>query len=192
MRKSFRGNHQKIEKSKEFRINEHIFANELMIIDENGNNLGVMDKRRAIEEARSRDLDLIEVSPKANPPIAKFMDYGSYKYQKEKQERKQKAKQKTVGTKTVKISPRIGQHDLEIRAKQSAGFLLDGDKIRIEMQLRGRENQHVDFAKENIKKLIEAIVGQMREDAPPDKEINLRTEQAIVKLGNKISTIISL
>lgn len=192
MRKSFRGHHQKIDKSKEFRINEHIFANELMIIDENGENLGVMDKWRAIEEARSRDLDLIEVSPKANPPIAKFMDYGSYKYQKEKQERKQKSRQKTVETKTVKISPRIGQHDLEIRAKQSAGFLLDGDKIRIEMQLRGRENQHVDFAKENIKKLIEIITSQVHEDAPPDKEINLRVEQDITKLGNKLSTIISL
>jgi len=192
MRKSFRGRHNKIEPSKEFRINERIFANELMVIDENGVNLGVMSKGKAIEEAKSRELDLIEVSPKANPPIAKFMDYGSYKYQKEKQERKQKARQKTVETKTVKISPRISQHDLEIRAKQAGNFLLDGNKVRIEMQLRGRENQHVDFAKDNIKKLIEITFGQARAEADPAKEIHPHTEQEITKLGNKLSTIISL
>jgi translation initiation factor IF-3 len=156
-----------------------------MIIDENGENLGVMSKEKALTEARNRDLDLIEVSPKAKPPLAKFMDYGSYKYQKEKQERKQKAKTKTIEIKTVKLSLRIGEHDSEFRARQATDFILDGDKVKIELQLRGRENQHADLAQATIKKALEKIAESLKESK---KE--LKIEQPIVKQGNRLSTII--
>ena len=187
MRKSFRGN--KPEKAKEFRVNEKIFSPELMIIDEEGQNLGVMTKWQALEEAKNRGLDLIEVSPKAVPPIAKFMDYGSYKYQKEKLERKQKAKQKTVEVKTIKLSARISPHDMDIRADQAVRFLNDGDKVRIELQLKGRENQHADLARESINNVVKQIKTKLAE-LSPDK--NVRIEQDIIKLGNKLSTIIYL
>lgn len=185
MRRSFRGNNKSQLGIKEFRVNERISSPELMIIDENGDNLGVMSKEKALFEARNRDLDLIEVSPKANPPIAKFMDYGSYKYQKEKQERKQKAKTKTIEIKTVKLSLRIGEHDIEVRANQAANFIVDGDKVKIELQLRGRENQHADLAQDTIKGVVSRIANILKEHK---KE--LKIEQPIVKQGTRLSTII--
>ncbi|MEI6288381.1 MAG: translation initiation factor IF-3 [bacterium] len=186
MRKSFRG-YQQPTGIKEFRVNEKIFAPEVMIIDENGENLGVMKKEQALAEARERGFDLIEVSPKAVPPICKFMDYGSYKYQKEKAERKQKSKTKTIETKTVKISFRISQHDLEFRANQAAGFLVDGDKVRIELQLRGRENQHEDLARDNIKAMLKMITEKLKENK---KEV--RIEQPVKKMGGRLSMAIAI
>jgi len=189
MRKSFRGYNRKPEGPKEFRINEKIFSQQLMIIDENGANLGLMSKDQALQAAKSRDLDLVEVSPKANPPIAKFMDYGSFKYQKEKQERKAKAKQKTVETKTVKINFRIASHDLEVRAEQAAKFLTDGDKVRIETQLRGRENQHADMAKENIRNMVEMIRAKLAAEGNPE---TVQLEGEITRQGGKLALNISL
>lgn len=186
MRKSFRGNKQKPEGPKEFRVNEKITAPELVVIDENGVSLGTISKEDALEEAKNRELDLVEVSPKANPPIAKFIDYGSFKYQKEKQERKNKAKQKATETKTIKLSLRIGDHDLEVRANQGVKFLEDGDKVKIELQLRGRENQHADLAKEGIQKMVDKI----REKLGPEK--TLKKEGEITRMGGRLSLNISL
>lgn len=185
MRKSFRGNKPKIDFGKEFRVNEKILAPEIIVIDENGENLGLMKKFQALSEAQARNFDLVEVSPKANPPICKFLDYGSFKYQKEKQERKQKAQQKTSEIKTLKISNRISQHDSDFRVGQAIKFLRDGDKVKVELQLRGRENQHPELAVENIKKIIAAVHAGL-----PDRP--LKTEQEVKRLGNKFSAIVSL
>lgn len=187
MRRSFRGkgSNNVIDLSKELRVNEKIFAKELMVIDESGIPLGLLSKDKALEEATARGFDLVEVSPKANPPIAKFMDFGSYKYQKEKQERKNKSRNKTADIKTIKISTRIGQHDLDIRSQQAVKFLIDGDKVKIELMLRGREHQHVDLAHDCIKKMVGDIASQIT-DKP------LKTEQEISRLGSKLSTVISL
>jgi len=187
MRKTFRGQNRPIIDIKEFRVNEKIFSPELVIIDEHGNNLGLMNKFKALEEARNRDLDLVEVSPKNNPPIAKFMNYGSYKYQKEKQERKNKAKQKVVEVKTIKISPRIGQHDMEVRANQAVEFINDGDKVKIEMQLRGRENQHVGVAEESIKKMVATIGEKIKKE---NEAHSLKIEQELTRQGSRLSIII--
>jgi len=185
MRRSFRGKKNKPQSIKELRANEKIFASEVAIIDDNGQHLGIMSKTEALELAKSKDLDLVEVSPKEVPPICKIMNYGSYKYQKEKQERKHKAKQKITETKTVKVSSRISDHDLELRATKSSQFLSEGNKVRIELQLRGREHQHVDLAKEIINKTIEKIKAKLE-----NKDIKI--EQDIKKLGSKISAIITL
>lgn len=186
MRRSFRGkkNNQQAA-AKEFKANEKIFADEVSVIDETGQNLGTMSKTAAIELAQSKDLDLVEVSPKVVPPICKIMNYGSYKYQKEKQERKHKARQKSTELKTVKVSSRIGEHDLELRADRAAKFLNEGNKVRIELQLRGREHQHIDIAKESINRMIEKV-GVKLEDK------TIKKEQGIKKQGSKISTIITL
>jgi translation initiation factor IF-3 len=189
MRKSFRGHNRKPEGPKEFRVNERILSRELMIIDDSGANLGTMSREEALAEAHNRELDLVEVSPKANPPIAKFIDYGSFKYQKEKQERKAKAKQKTVETKTVKINFRIAQHDLEVRADQAAKFLIDGDKVRIETQLRGRENQHVDLAKNNIRETIDLIKAKV---AASGQTETVKPEGEITRQGGKLAIHLSL
>ncbi len=185
MRRSFRGKNHNQNEIKEFKVNERINSPELVVIDENGVNLGILTRLQALEEARSRELDLIEVSPKAVPPIAKFMDYGSYKYQKEKSERKQKAKTKTISVKTIKISTRISQHDVDVRVKQALGFLEDGDKVRIELQLRGRENQHGDLAEQSIKRTMEEIKEKLGNKI-------LKIEQDINRQGGKFSATISL
>lgn len=185
MRRSFRGKQQVTKSTKDFLINEKIAATELMVIDENGEQLGVMAKSRALQEAVSRGYDLVEVSPKAVPPIGKFMDYGSFKYQRDKQEKKQKAKSKATEVKTVKVSTRIGQHDIDIRAEKAAEFLSDGDKVRIELLLRGREHQHVDVAKETVQKTIDVIASRLE-----GKQV--KKEQEILKVGSKISAIITL
>ncbi|HNZ72982.1 MAG TPA: translation initiation factor IF-3 [bacterium] len=187
MRRSFRGRKKTTAavNAKMLRANEKIFARRLMLIDENGNNLGEMSKEEALRRATEADLDLVEVSPKANPPICRLMNYGSYKYQQEKKEKKQKAQNKGGEVKTVKMSFRISQHDKEIRAKRVLKFLGENNKVRIEMQLRGRENQHTDLAKENIKNMIDEINNQLI-----NKEIKI--EQEIKKQGNKLSAVITL
>lgn len=187
MRRSFGrgGFNNKPQNDKELKINERIFAREVTVIDENNKNLGVMNKFDALNLAMSKDLDLVEVGPKAVPPICKIMNFGSYKYQKEKQERKQKAKQKTTELKTIKVSTRIGEHDLQLRVDQAIKFLGDGNKVRIELQLKGRENQHADLGIEGVKKAIEKIKEKLT-----DKD--LKIEQMVKKLGNKISAIITL
>lgn len=185
MRKSFRGKNKNQKSNKEFRVNERIFAPNLMIIDEEGKNLGVMNKNQALTEARRREFDLVEVFPKADPPIAKFLDYGNFKYQKEKQERKQKSKQKSAEIKTIKISTRISEHDLDFRVNQATKFLTEGNKVKIELQLRGREHQHVDLAKENINKTIEKISQGL-------KDKTLKIEQPINKQGGRLTAVISL
>jgi len=185
MRRSFRGKKNKPQSTKELKFNEKIFSRELSVIDDEGNHLGVMSKNEALELTRSKDLDLVEVSPKVEPPICKIMDYGSYKYQKEKQERKQKAKQKTTEVKTVKVSSRISEHDVDFRVDKMIKFLTEGNKVRIELQLRGREHQHVDIAKESINKAINKVKERL-----DGKE--LKMEQAISKQGSKMSAIITL
>ncbi len=184
MRKSFRKKFKPLLTNKIFRANERITAPQLVVIDENGKGLGVLSKEEALLEARKRETDLVEVSPLSNPPVAKLMDYGSFKYQKEKEERKQKAKSKTVELKTIKISPRIGAHDTEIRVGQAVKFLDGGDKVKIEMQLRGRENRHTDLARQAVQEMIDAVRAKLKESS---KE--LRLEQEIEAQGNRISAI---
>jgi len=186
MRRSFRGGKPQVSNQiKELKINERILAPQLMIIDETGQNIGTLTRQAALDMAKTKDLDLVEVSPLVEPPICKIMNYGSYKYQKEKQERKHKAKQKTTEIKTIKLSSRISDHDLDLRVDRSIKFLTDGNKVRIELQLRGREHQHVDLAKETINKIITRTKEKLG-----NKEMKI--EQHIKKLGSKLSAIITL
>lgn len=186
MRRSFRGGRPLISSAiKELKINERILAPQVVVIDEEGKNMGVISKFSALEIARSRDLDLVEVSPLVEPPICKIMNYGSYKYQKEKQERKHKARQKVSELKTIKVSSRISDHDLGLRIDQATKFLGEGNKVRIELQLKGREHQHVDIAREIINKIIVATKEKLA-----GREMKI--EQDIKKLGSKLSAIITL
>jgi len=187
MRRTFRGRRraeQAREQQKEFRSNEQINCPEVSVIDEAGVHLGVMPTTQAIETARDRELDLVEVSPKAVPPVVRIMDYGSYRYQREKAERKAKAKVKTIEVKTVKISLRISEHDLETRVGRAVRFLSDNDKVKIELQLRGRENQHNTLAREQMKTFIERVNKAL------DKTVKI--EQDIGQQGGRLSMIITL
>lgn len=107
--------------------------------------------------AKEEGLDLIEIAPNAKPPVCRIMDYGKFQYQKSRKEKMQKAKQKRTEIKGVRISPRIGQHDLNFKAKQAEKFLNQGHKVKIEMILKGREKGLIDIAREKLNQFIEII-----------------------------------
>jgi translation initiation factor IF-3 len=139
------------------RTNERIRIPRVLVIDENDKNLGEMDTRDALAMARVRELDLVEVQPKARPPIVKFVDHGQYQYEQEKHKQKQKTKQKKVEIKGLRISLRIGKHDLETRHSQAQKFLEQGHKIKIELILRGRERAHLGEAKKTMEDFANSL-----------------------------------
>lgn len=116
-----------------------------------------METYRAVQLARERDLDLVEVSPVAKPPVCKIMDYGAYQYQQEKKERKHKAKQKKVEIKGIRLGLNIGAHDLEIRKNQALKFFEKGDKVKIELILRGRERAFMERARTIVESFYQSL-----------------------------------
>lgn len=120
--------------------------------------MGDLPLSEALKLAYGKNLDLVEIAPNANPPIAKIIDYGKFKYLQEKKEREQHKKQKEISTKSVRISLGIGAHDKEIKADMAKEFLSGGDKVSIEMVLRGREKANRDFARKKFQEFV-AILG---------------------------------
>ena len=125
------------------------------MIDEAGQQLGVMKLEDALQKSRERNLDLIQVTEKVEPPVCKIMDYGKYLYQLKKKEKGVKPRGGEM--KGIRLSFNISQHDMEFRARQAEKFLKEGDKIRIEMRLRGREKALGNFAKGKINKFLETL-----------------------------------
>lgn len=160
------------------KYNLGIKAPELRVIDENDIHLDVMPTAQALALAREKGLDLVEINPAANPPVAKIVNFGQFKYQKEKEARKQKAHQKVIEVKGVRLSLRIGEHDLEMRRDQAKRFLDAGDKARVEIILKGREKAHLDIAK----KIVEDFVASL-----PD----VRVEQPLQRQAGVISMVIA-
>lgn len=152
-----------------------------MLIDETGKNLGNLPTQEALALAEERGLDLVEVSPLANPPVAKIVNYSKLRYQEERERRKEKAKQKKVEVKGLRLSLRIGQGDKDVRVKQALKFLSQGDKVRMEITLRGRERQHTDLAKQIINKFVNDVRAEM--------EINV--EQHLEIQGGKLTILIA-
>lgn len=138
-------------------INYQIRAKEVRLIDEAGKQLGVVDLQKALQEAKGRNLDLIQVTEKADPPVCKIMDYGKFLYQQQKKEKSAVKKQRGGELKGVRIGFNMAQHDLEVRAHQAEKFLKAGNKVRIEMRLRGREKALGNVAKEKVNKFLEAL-----------------------------------
>lgn len=167
-----------------FRANQHIRVPELRVIDGKGNMLGVLPTAEALAKAKEAGFDLVEVNPKAEPPIAKFLDYGKFQYEQEKLKQKQKSKTKKVDVKGIRLSFRIGDHDREVRLNQSVGFLDKGHKVKIDLFLRGRENA---FAKDAI-----SMVHQFITDLKASIEEELQIESNPKKEGNAISALVSL
>lgn len=127
------------------RLNHAIRASELRVIDADGTQLGVMKHSEALTKAQADGLDLVEVSPNANPPVARIVDWGKYNYQKTKQAQKQKKQQKTVDIKQIRLGMRIGEHDLEIKMNRTRQFLEAGHKVKLVLLYRGRENAHKEL-----------------------------------------------
>jgi len=139
------------------RINDGIRAAVVFVIDDEGKQLGEMSTLDAMALARERMLDLVEVSPKAQPPVCRVMDYGKHLYQQSKQLRLAKAKQKKVEIKGVRLGLRTDTHDSDFKRAQSEKFLKQGDKVKIDIVLRGREKAHQDLARKNLQEFISGI-----------------------------------
>jgi translation initiation factor IF-3 len=124
------------------RYNEFINVPKVRVIDENGENLGVMFTKEAIEQAAEIGLDLVEISPGADPPVAKFLDIGRYKYEAQKKANEQRKKQKTQEIKEIKMRPNIDDHDYDVKMKKVVSFIGEGDKVKVTLRFRGRELAH--------------------------------------------------
>lgn len=164
---------------KKYRINNSINASEVRLIDANNENQGVVSFAEAISMAKQAGLDLVEISPKANPPVVRIMDFGQFKYELKKKEQKNKASQKKSEMKGIRLSFRIGDNDKMVRRKQAEKFLKAGNKVRVEMILKGREKAHQDLARQMIKDFVESI------------EIENKIEQDLKKQGSKLQILIS-
>lgn len=138
----------------------------MLVIDEQGKQLGKMETQQALAIAREHMLDLVEVSPKAIPPVCRIMDYGKHLYQQSKQMRLAKAKQKKVETKGIRLGLRTDTHDLDFKRSQAEKFLKQGDKVKVDIVLRGREKAHQDLARTNLNNFISAITVPHRIEDP--------------------------
>ncbi|MFA6324719.1 MAG: translation initiation factor IF-3 [Candidatus Paceibacterota bacterium] len=140
------------------RINNQIRASELRVLDDKNQSIGVLSIKDALEMAQSRDMDLIEISPNANPPVAKIMDFGKYQYETSKRLKKAKAGAKMSETKSIQIKIGTGDHDLELKAKTASGWLKEGHRIKVELFLAGRA-KYMDekFLRERLNRVLHLI-----------------------------------
>ncbi|MFA6973341.1 MAG: translation initiation factor IF-3 [Parcubacteria group bacterium] len=147
-----------VKKAPRERLNEQIRAAQIRVIDDEGNQLGVMTPFEALQIAREREVDLVEVAPMANPPVCRIMDYGKFQYQQSKQDRLSKAKQKKTEVKGIRLGVRTDDHDLNFKREQVEKFLKKGDKVKIEIVLRGREKAHAELARTNLIEFLKSII----------------------------------
>lgn len=127
------------------RKNEHIRAQQVRLVDTDGKMIGIVSLQEALYHARQKELDLVEISPTAQPPVCKILDYSKYIYEQGKKEKDAKKKQKAVSLKEIRMKSRIAPHDLEVKVKQIEGFLKKKDMVRVSIVFYGRENQHKDI-----------------------------------------------
>ena len=146
---------QKRTRPKGPRINDRIRALEVQVISSDGKNLGSHSLRDAIDLAKQEGLDLIEISPNANPPVCKIMDMGKYKYDLQKKANLAKKKQKVVSLKEIKLRPGTEVHDYNFKIKNAKKFITKGDKVKFTVKFKGREMQHTDLGKALMNKIIE-------------------------------------
>ena len=140
------------------------------MIDEEGGQLGVMTPLEGIRMAEDRGLDLIEIAPTASPPTCKIMDYGKWKYENKKKQAAARKKQVIVSVKEVQIRPRTDQHDVEVKLRHARRFLLDGDKVKVNLRFMGREMAHQELGFNVLKKVMEQLQDVAMTEVPPKME----------------------
>ncbi len=174
-----RGN-QQTARIKELRTNEQIDVSEVRLIDGDGEQKGIISTRSALQLAKDTDLDLVEVSPGAVPPVCKIFDYNKYKFKQEKMNRSQQKSNKQHKLKEVRMQPKIEKHDLEVKAKQAQGFLANGNKVKVTVRFRGREMAHTDRGPMVLKQLTDML-----------EEDSLTIDSAPKLEGNQMSILLS-
>lgn len=172
---SFYNHHHK----EEHRINERIRVPQVRLIDESGQALGIVPTHEALRLARERGLDLMEVSPQAQPPVCKICDYGKFKYEKKKKEHKSKQKQTIIKVKEVQLRPNTDDHDLAYKFKNAQQFLEDGNRVKVAITFRGRE---VAYAEQGYK-IMDQLVNQVKELALVEAPAKLEGKKMIMVLA---------
>lgn len=168
--------------SKDFRINEEIRVREIRVVDAEGNQLGILPTREALRIAEERQMDLVEIAPQAKPPVCKIMDFGKYKYEQSKKEKEARKKQKIISVKEVKLRPNIEDHDFDVKVKNAARFLKDGDKVKATIIFRGREIMHTKLGQQLLEKFLE----QLKEMANVERQPKLEGKNMIMILAPKL------
>src|SRR5688572_21728420 len=166
------------------RYNEFIQSQKVRVIDENGENLGVMFTREAFEQAQSVGLDLVEISPNADPPVAKFLDIGKFKYEAQKKAAAARKNQKTQEIKEIKMRPNIDDHDYDTKMKAIHRFIDEGDKVKITLRFRGREvtQGHIGM------QLMHRIQGDTAETAKVEQHPKMEGRQMLMVISPKLQT----
>tara|TARA_B100000768_G_scaffold167912_1_gene172356 strand:- start:27 stop:569 length:543 start_codon:yes stop_codon:yes gene_type:complete len=152
------------------KANERIRALDVQVIGSDGGNIGTLPLNKAIELAKQEGLDLIEISPNANPPVCKIMDMGKYKYDLQKKANIAKKKQKTVSLKEIKLRPGTDTHDYNFKIKNAKKFITKGDKVKFTVKFKGREMQHTELGKELMNKIIDEIKDIAKVESRPKFE----------------------
>jgi translation initiation factor IF-3 len=152
------------------RINEYIYASEVRVLGENGENLGIMPTSEALQKAKDAGLDLIETSGNAKPPIVKITDYGKFQYDLKKKQKEIKAKSHTTETKNIQIKIGTGEHDLELKARNISKWLKEGHRVKLDLFLRGRAKyMKLDFLKERMERVLHLITEEYKIADNPKK-----------------------
>jgi translation initiation factor IF-3 len=152
------------------RYNEMIQADKVRVIDENGENIGVMYTREAIEQAAELGLDLVEVSPNADPPVCKFLDVGKFRYEAQKKANVQRKTQKTQDVKEVKMRPNIDTHDYDVKMRNVHKFIGNGDKVKVTLRFRGRELSHQELGMNLLRRVQNDVEEVAKVEAYPRME----------------------
>ncbi|HVY42269.1 MAG TPA: translation initiation factor IF-3 [Hyphomicrobiaceae bacterium] len=152
------------------RMNEGIRAREVRLIDETGQNVGVVSRQDALARAVQAGLDLVEISPDADPPVAKILDYGKFKYQEQKKAAEARKRQKIVEIKEIKMRPSIDDHDYDVKMRSMRRFFDEGDKVKITLRFRGRELAHQELGFQLLQRVKSDIEGMAKVEAEPRLE----------------------
>jgi len=152
------------------RYNQMIVSDKVRVIDENGENLGVMYTREAIEQAADVGLDLVEISPNADPPVAKFLDVGKFRYEAQKKANAARKSQKTQEIKEIKMRPNIDDHDYETKMRNVNRFIEDGDKVKVTLRFRGRELSHQQLGMNLLKRVQDDVAEIAKIESYPRME----------------------
>ena len=163
------------------RINREIKSPTVRLVDQDGNMLGVVAMSEAVSLAEKAGLDLVEISPNAEPPVCKILDYGKYRYEAQKKAHDARKKLKVVVVKEIKLRPVIDKHDLEIKLRNTIGFLEEGDKVRVTMRFRGREMDHTDVGM----KVIQQVQAALAEHGKIEQFPRIEGKQISMMIGPK-------
>ena len=154
------------------RTNERIRGREIRVIDDEGQQLGIMTPQQALVIAREKGFDLVEISPTASPPVCRIMDYGRYQYQEQKRTREARKNQKSIELKEIKFRPKVDEHDYNFKKKHIERIVAEGDKVKATIFFRGREMAHPDFGRRILDRLIEDLDGIAAAETRPSMQGN--------------------